>query len=178
MRYNERVLTGVTTKPHAKVLVELVTGTPVNASASAANTVLSTWTVYASAQGNWRVGLPINEQVTPGNTRYRVTEYDTSTVVSTCVVPQGTTPLVLESIAGAVAEPTFSVLTLADAANVIVGSTTGTKVGTSATQKLGFYGATPVVRPTATPADATDLATALTLLNNLKAKLIALGLVA
>lgn len=36
--------------------------------------------------------------------------------------------------------------TLSDAANIIVGSTTGTKIGTAITQKLGFYNATPVVQ--------------------------------
>lgn len=40
-------------------------------------------------------------------------------------------------------------LTFADAYNVAVGTTTGTKIGTSTTQKLGFFGATPVVRPAA-----------------------------
>lgn len=44
--------------------------------------------------------------------------------------------------------------------------------------RLGFFGATPVVKPTATPANATDLATAQTLVNDLKAKLISLGLIA
>jgi hypothetical protein len=56
-------------------------------------------------------------------------------------------------------------------------SVNGTKIGTAAAQKLGFYGATPTTQPTATPANATDLATALTLINDLKAKLIALGLI-
>ncbi len=39
-------------------------------------------------------------------------------------------------------------VTLADAANLAVGTTTGTKIGTAPTQKLGFYNATPVVQPT------------------------------
>jgi predicted RecA/RadA family phage recombinase len=38
-------------------------------------------------------------------------------------------------------------ITLADAANLIVGSTTGTKIGTATTQKLGFWNATPIVQP-------------------------------
>jgi hypothetical protein len=49
------------------------------------------------------------------------------------------------------------------------------KHGASAT--LGFYGTTPIVKPTGTPAAATDLATALTLINDLRAKLLALGVV-
>lgn len=38
--------------------------------------------------------------------------------------------------------------TLADGSNLIVGSTTGTKIGTATTQKLGFYNATPIVQQT------------------------------
>lgn len=34
-----------------------------------------------------------------------------------------------------------------DAINVILDTTTGTKIGTAATQKLGFFDATPIVQP-------------------------------
>lgn len=37
--------------------------------------------------------------------------------------------------------------TLTDAANIAVGTTTGTKIGTATTQKLGLWNATPVVQP-------------------------------
>ena len=37
-------------------------------------------------------------------------------------------------------------LNFADAKNIRVGTTTGTKIGTVATEKLGFFGATPVVQ--------------------------------
>jgi hypothetical protein len=57
------------------------------------------------------------------------------------------------------------------------GTTLGNRIGTAATQKLGFYGATPVVRATGTPAAATDPATTMALVNDLRAKLIALGLI-
>lgn len=40
-------------------------------------------------------------------------------------------------------------LSMTDAKNVVVGTTTGTKIGTATTQKLGFWNATPVVRPAA-----------------------------
>ena len=53
-------------------------------------------------------------------------------------------------------------LTLADALNIAVNTTTGTKIGTSTTQKLGFYNATPVVQPAAI-ADLTVTATTGTL---------------
>lgn len=34
-----------------------------------------------------------------------------------------------------------------DGRNIITGRTTGTKIGTETTQKLGFYGTTPVDKP-------------------------------
>jgi hypothetical protein len=70
-----------------------------------------------------------------------------------------------------------SLLHLADAGDITVGTTTGTKIGTATTQKLGFYNATPVVQPAAV-ADATDAATVITQLNDLLAKLRTLGLIA
>jgi len=44
--------------------------------------------------------------------------------------------------------PTLSGLTFADATNVVINATTGTKFGTATTQKLAFYNATPIVQPT------------------------------
>ena len=49
-----------------------------------------------------------------------------------------------------------------DGANLAVGTTTGTKIGTATTQKLAFFNATPVVQPSAV-ADLTTTATAGTL---------------
>lgn len=43
-----------------------------------------------------------------------------------------------------------SALTIAEAVDVAVGTTTGTKIGNGATQKLGFWNATPVVQPATT----------------------------
>lgn len=40
-------------------------------------------------------------------------------------------------------------ITLADAVNIVVDTTTGTKIGTATTQKLGFFNATPVVQRSA-----------------------------
>lgn len=39
-------------------------------------------------------------------------------------------------------------LTMADAANIIINATTGTKFGTAITQKIGFWNATPVIQST------------------------------
>ncbi len=38
-------------------------------------------------------------------------------------------------------------VTHADAADLVLGTTTGTKIGTGVTQKLGFWNAAPVVQP-------------------------------
>ena len=51
--------------------------------------------------------------------------------------------------------PTLTGVTIADGNNITVGSGTGTQVGTATSQKLGFYGTTPVAQPSG------DVATAL-----------------
>lgn len=43
---------------------------------------------------------------------------------------------------------TTGLLTFADAVDMAFNTTTGTKIGTAATQKIGFWNATPVVQPT------------------------------
>lgn len=57
------------------------------------------------------------------------------------------------------------------------GVTGGTVLGRSSTDKIAFYAATPVVRPSAI-ADATDAATAISKLNEALAALRTLGLIA
>lgn len=48
-------------------------------------------------------------------------------------------------------------LTMADATDIAVGTTTGTKIGTATTQKIGLWGVTPVVQPaSANQAGITD----------------------
>ena len=48
-------------------------------------------------------------------------------------------------------------VTLADACNIVVNTTTGTKIGTATSQKLAFFNSTPIVQP----ANTTDLRTAI-----------------
>ena len=57
------------------------------------------------------------------------------------------------------------------------GNPAGTVMGQSGTDKIGFYGKTPVVRPS-NIVDATDAATAITKLNEVIAALEAVGLTA
>ena len=49
-------------------------------------------------------------------------------------------------------------LTLADAINIAVGTTTGTKIGTAASQLIGFWNTIPIVQPTTAIAAATFVA--------------------
>ena len=66
---------------------------------------------------------------------------------------------------------------VAESVNIALGTSTGTKIGSSTTQKLAFYNATPVVQPAAV-ANAIDAASAISQLNEVLARLRTLGLIA
>jgi hypothetical protein len=71
--------------------------------------------------------------------------------------------------------------TLADGVDIAVGSTTGTMIGTASTQKLAFYGETPVVQGLAvSPAvgGGTIDAQARTAIDAIIARLAAVGITA
>jgi hypothetical protein len=70
-----------------------------------------------------------------------------------------------------------TVFTIGEANDIAVGTTTGTKIGTATTQKLGFYNKAPVVQPTAI-ADATNGQSTQDRLNDLLAAMRNLGLIA
>jgi hypothetical protein len=73
----------------------------------------------------------------------------------------------------------FSVIgSIADGVNLTLGTLAGTQIGTAANQKLGFFGATPVVQPTLGPATAGASYTSneQTMLNAVYAAVRALGL--
>lgn len=80
-----------------------------------------------------------------------------------------------------IAIPSPGHLWLAAGVNIIPNATTGTKIGTATTQKIGFYNATPIVQG-ASIADATGGATvdaeARTAVNAVISRLEALGLIA
>lgn len=94
----------------------------------------------------------------------------TGITIGTTTITGGTTTRILYDNAGVVGEytltgtgtvvamqtnPTLSGLTMTDATNIVLNTTTGTKIGTATTQKLAFYNSTPIVKPTG------DVATAL-----------------
>jgi hypothetical protein len=78
----------------------------------------------------------------------------------------GTTPLHITSTG----------MYLADSVDISLGQGTGTRIGVGATQKLAFYGNTPIVQRPSTAPQATDLASAIALVNELRADLRAYGL--
>lgn len=55
----------------------------------------------------------------------------------------------------------------ADAVNITTGTTTGTKIATATTQKIGFWNVAPIVQPTTATASATFVANAGTAINTL-----------
>lgn len=65
---------------------------------------------------------------------------------------------------------------LADGKNLEFNTGTGNKIGSAPTQKIGFWGATPIAKPTGMPGAAKDLASALTLLNYIRSQLYNMGL--
>lgn len=79
--------------------------------------------------------------------------FKTSTTLGT-----GTTLQTLVSrltISGGAVTTDASTATWADALNFVFSETTGTKIGTATSQKIGFWNATPIVQPTTAIAGAT-----------------------
>jgi hypothetical protein len=91
------------------------------------------------------------------------------TSLSFLVTPNGSTARTVALSVGQNSQLTLNGdLSLADGRNLITNATTGTKIATTATQKLGFFGATPVTKPTGVAATASGL----------HAALVSLGLIA
>lgn len=73
-----------------------------------------------------------------------------------------------------------------DGRNLQAGLTTGTKIGTASTQKLGFWGATPVIQASAINAPSApsasysqaEAASAVTAINNIRTALTNAGITA
>jgi hypothetical protein len=74
---------------------------------------------------------------------------------------------------------TTNAMEIADARDIVLGSTTGTKIGTATTQKLGFFNVTPVVQQAANAnTSGATLAALETEVNELKATLRTFGFIA
>ena len=84
----------------------------------------------------------------------------------------------LRIISGAVARCAGNLFEGATSAAIRNDGTLEAQVGDIASGRVGFFGTTPIVRPAGTPAAATDAATTQTLVNDLRSKLLSLGLIA
>lgn len=97
---------------------------------------------------------------TAGGTAFNVNGTGGNSIASVTNTTTGTLLQVLNSSSATL----FSVadtpaITLIDAMTIAVGTTTGTKIGTATSQKIGFWNATPIVQPTTAVAAATVAAT-------------------
>lgn len=156
-------------------------GTGVTSSTGTGNTVLSASPALT--------GIPTAPTATSGtNTTQLATTAFVTSAVSTYTAPDATTGSkgivqLAGDLGGTAASPTtptavhitgtetiagdktlsgsttLGTTSVTDASNIGLGTTTGTKIGTATTQKLGFFNATPVVQQTATADLGTLLAT-------------------
>lgn len=88
---------------------------------------------------------------TGGRLTFRATELWSATAGGTralLAVKKATTTTLVNSITFE-HDNTNNIITLLDATNIVGGSTTGTKIGTAASQLIGFWNTTPVDQPAA-----------------------------
>lgn len=118
--------------------------------ASLVDGAIMRWVLVQDSTGGWTITLP-------GNAASQETLQLSSTAnaidVITWVYDLGTTKWRVISQS----TTKQGTLNLADAANLALGATTGTKIGTSTAQKLAFFNSTPIVQPST----GTDLGTVL-----------------
>jgi len=94
------------------------------------------------------------------------------------VLTNGATFIIDETTQTITGVKTFNAnITMADARDIVINTTTGTKIGTGTTQKLAFYNSTPIVQPTvltaedATAIDSTYDSVEEAVLNNVRTRL-------
>jgi hypothetical protein len=109
-------------------------------------------TSFAVGPGQASVLFLTNE----GSLSVSTTGYPTTSCVPLATVVTGSTTIssvtdnrVVCAVVGTDAQPYLPLAggTLGDGANLVLGTSAGTQFGTSTTQKLGFWSATPVPRP-------------------------------
>lgn len=123
----------------------------------------------ADAAGTWTMKLPTTDGnageflQTDGSGNTTWAAGSSGITVGTTTITGGADTRILYDNAGVLGEytitgtgtvvamatnPTLSGITMADATNIVINTTTGTKIGTGTTQKIGFFNATPIVQPT------------------------------
>ena len=90
---------------------------------------------------------PLADRVAAGSTLIVQEQAGTGTARALTIGTSGAAPLALRTNGSdRWTIDSSGHLTAADALNIIVNATTGTKIATATTQKLGFWNATPVVQ--------------------------------
>jgi hypothetical protein len=110
-------------------------GSSINLGWDNANSRLSVGIAAASSSANIHIK---GTGATSGSTAFLIQNSTPSTLFQ--VLNNGSTTL-----NGTLAQN--GTVTMSDGSDIAVGSTNGTKIGTATTQKIGFYNATPIVRP-------------------------------
>ena len=96
--------------------------------------------VDATTGGSYSQGLKVNLRYTAGTSR-DIVDFQSGSVSKFKVDGAGTATFAGNIVLGASSDITFS------AGDIVTDTTTGTKIGTGTTQKIGFWNATPVVQP-------------------------------
>lgn len=110
------------------------------------------------ASGGAALALSLGNGSTAGTTR-TINCVGAGATVDLLLITQGaTSKIVFEIDAVEKARVTTNSITLADQVNLIVNTTTGTKIGTSTSQKLSLWNAVPIVQPTTAIAASTFVA--------------------
>ena len=124
-------------------------------------------TYVGTASGSLIVTSGVNSS---GSTMFSVTSGGAFSIPGTLAVTGATTLTGLLTANGGI--------TLGDAQNIAVNTTTGTKIGTATTQKIGFWNVTPVVQPAAVADSSGVLMDLTTQFNALLARLRSAGIIA
>ena len=114
----------------------------------------------------------VNDVIIEGNVGIGVTDPDTklevfgATGLKISFDATDNTTFVTDAAGDLTITPSGSNFIIPDAKDIVLNTTTGTKIGTATSQKLGFYNATPVVQQTgcAVPTDLTEAIAAITIL--------------
>jgi hypothetical protein len=109
--------------------------------------------------GNGSIGTAANMSIAAGTTLDLDGADVTIDAATSITFEEGAKSFTLGTVGGvlAITADIEGGFTLDDAANIVLDTTTGTKIGTATSQKLGFFNATPVVQQTALTTALTTL---------------------
>ncbi len=137
---DDRIVNGVLGND-AFAYLPLAGGTLVNGASIAVGTTTGTKIGTTTSQ---KIGF---YNATPVVQAANTTDLRTVLIDIGLLATGGASPLDLNGGAFTAASIATGSITMTDATNIAVGTSTGTKIGTATSQKIGFYNATPDVQP-------------------------------